>query len=155
MRELREDTFSGNKNDDAYEHIEKVLDIVSLFNMSGVTHDAVGCDICGETHLDKECPLNEEVKGVKEVKYGEFGRSFPRNGRNGGRYRVDPPGYYTRVKNRPPFGEKKPNLEELINKHIEESTRKKNDNEIWMKIFQENTDINIRNQNAALKNLAT
>nr|GEY74176.1 hypothetical protein [Tanacetum cinerariifolium] len=41
MRELREDTFSGNKNDDAHEHIERVLDIVSLFNISGLTRDAV------------------------------------------------------------------------------------------------------------------
>ncbi|GJZ30791.1 retrotransposon protein, putative, ty1-copia subclass [Tanacetum coccineum] len=41
MRELREDTFSGNKNDDAHEHVERVLDIVGLFNIPGVTHDAV------------------------------------------------------------------------------------------------------------------
>ncbi|GKA21441.1 retrotransposon protein, putative, ty3-gypsy subclass [Tanacetum coccineum] len=41
MRELREDTFSGNKNDDAHEHVERILDIVSLFNIPGVTHDAV------------------------------------------------------------------------------------------------------------------
>ncbi|GJS25567.1 hypothetical protein Tco_0454199 [Tanacetum coccineum] len=41
MRELREDTFSGNKNDDAYEHAERILDIVNLFNILGVTHDAV------------------------------------------------------------------------------------------------------------------
>ncbi|GKA57304.1 hypothetical protein Tco_0756492 [Tanacetum coccineum] len=41
MRELREDTLSGNKNDDAYEQVERILDIVSLFNIPGVTHDAV------------------------------------------------------------------------------------------------------------------
>nr|GEZ87117.1 hypothetical protein [Tanacetum cinerariifolium] len=41
MRELREDTFSGNKNDDAREHVERILDIDSLFNIPGVTHDAV------------------------------------------------------------------------------------------------------------------
>ncbi|GJZ49766.1 hypothetical protein Tco_0603956, partial [Tanacetum coccineum] len=41
MRELREYTFLGNKNDDAHEHVEKVLDIVSLFNIPGVTRDAV------------------------------------------------------------------------------------------------------------------
>nr|GEU63695.1 hypothetical protein [Tanacetum cinerariifolium] len=41
MRELREDTFTGNKNDDAYEHVERILDIVNLFNISRVTHDAV------------------------------------------------------------------------------------------------------------------
>ncbi|GJW57604.1 hypothetical protein Tco_0104335 [Tanacetum coccineum] len=41
MQELREDTFYGNKNDDAHEHVERVLDIVSLFNVPGETHDAV------------------------------------------------------------------------------------------------------------------
>ncbi|GJT89725.1 hypothetical protein Tco_1078570 [Tanacetum coccineum] len=41
MHELREDTFLGNKNDDAHEHIEWVLDIVSLFNIPRVTRDAV------------------------------------------------------------------------------------------------------------------
>ncbi|GKC82935.1 hypothetical protein Tco_1138652 [Tanacetum coccineum] len=40
MRELREDTFSGNKNDDAHEHVERVLDIVRLY-IPGVSHDAV------------------------------------------------------------------------------------------------------------------
>ncbi|GKE97416.1 hypothetical protein Tco_0020767 [Tanacetum coccineum] len=60
-----------------------------------------------------------------------------------------------RVENRPPFGEKKPSLEELINKHIEKSTRRRNENEEWMKKCQENTDMNIRNQNATLKNLET
>ncbi|GJS26455.1 hypothetical protein Tco_0487075, partial [Tanacetum coccineum] len=41
MVELREDTFFGNKNDEAHEHVERVLDIVSLFNILRVTHDAV------------------------------------------------------------------------------------------------------------------
>nr|GEY26596.1 hypothetical protein [Tanacetum cinerariifolium] len=41
MRELPEDNFFGNKNDDAHKHVERVLDIVSLFNVLGVTNDAV------------------------------------------------------------------------------------------------------------------
>ncbi|GKC13005.1 hypothetical protein Tco_1009787, partial [Tanacetum coccineum] len=41
IRELREDTFSRGKNDDAYEHVERVLDIVNLFNIPGVSHNAV------------------------------------------------------------------------------------------------------------------
>ncbi|GJW42445.1 phospholipase-like protein [Tanacetum coccineum] len=41
MRELREDTLSGNKNDDAREHVERILDIVSLFNILRVSHDAI------------------------------------------------------------------------------------------------------------------
>ncbi|GKD52549.1 hypothetical protein Tco_1281525, partial [Tanacetum coccineum] len=40
------------------------------------------------SHLDKECPLNEEVKQVEEVKYGEFGRPAPFNGSNGTKFRV-------------------------------------------------------------------
>ncbi|GJS08588.1 hypothetical protein Tco_0365384 [Tanacetum coccineum] len=120
MRELTEDTFFENKNDDAHKHVERVLDIVNLFSISGeqstlriylrkpssnsfvhpprppnslrrfITSSKkamkrctklgkVGCVLYGGTHLDKECPLNEEVKGIKEVKYGEFGRSFPNN----------------------------------------------------------------------------
>nr|GFC16557.1 hypothetical protein [Tanacetum cinerariifolium] len=34
----------------------------------------VGCQNCGGTHLDKDCPLNKEVKSVKEAKYDEFKR---------------------------------------------------------------------------------
>ncbi|GJX14921.1 hypothetical protein Tco_0206679 [Tanacetum coccineum] len=48
---------------------------------------------CEGPHLDKDCPLNEEVKQVEEVKYGEFGRTTPFNGNNGGKFRVGPPGY--------------------------------------------------------------
>ncbi|GJW91310.1 hypothetical protein Tco_0168863 [Tanacetum coccineum] len=95
MRELREDTFSGNKNDDAHELVERVLDIVSLFNIPGVTHDAVMLRVFPITLtgaaksgiLDKECPLKEEVKSKEEVKYGEFGRPFPNNSRNNGRFK--------------------------------------------------------------------
>nr|GEU86175.1 hypothetical protein [Tanacetum cinerariifolium] len=36
-----EDTFFENENDDAHDHVERVLDIVNLFNIPGVTHDAV------------------------------------------------------------------------------------------------------------------
>nr|GEZ26238.1 hypothetical protein [Tanacetum cinerariifolium] len=54
-------------------------------------------------HFDKECPLNEEVKQLEEVKYGEFGRSAPFNRSNGAKFRVGPPGYYTHTDNRPPY----------------------------------------------------
>ncbi|GJR65979.1 hypothetical protein Tco_0012044 [Tanacetum coccineum] len=154
MRELREDTFSGNKNDDAHEHVERVLDIVILFNIPRVSHDAVmlrvfpitltgaakrwttkqlkeiynfkqegdetlyqawewtsnrniesssnsegitaivskldnlgrdmkklkenvhaiqvRCQNCRGAYLDKDFPLNEEVKSIEEAKYGKF-----------------------------------------------------------------------------------
>ncbi|GKA54387.1 hypothetical protein Tco_0753336 [Tanacetum coccineum] len=103
-------------------------------------------------HLDKECPLNEEVKSVEEVKYGEFGRSFPLS--NGAKYHVGPPGYYT-IDNRPPFREKRPSLEKLMSKHLEESIRRRAEMEEWVKKLQENAEINTRNQSACLKNLET
>ncbi|GJR01126.1 hypothetical protein Tco_0524110 [Tanacetum coccineum] len=41
MRELREDTFSRNKDEDAHDHIDRVLSIVGLFNILGVSKDAI------------------------------------------------------------------------------------------------------------------
>ncbi|GJS21739.1 hypothetical protein Tco_0450371 [Tanacetum coccineum] len=115
----------------------------------------VGCQIFKGPRLDKECPLNEEVKEVEEVKYGEFGRPAPFNGNNGANFRVCPPGYYTRIDNRSPYGEKRPSLEELMNKHQEESARRSTEMEVWIKKLQENAEINTRNQSASLKNLET
>nr|GFA97075.1 hypothetical protein [Tanacetum cinerariifolium] len=86
-------------------------------------HDIqVGCETCGGAHLDKECPLREDVKSIEELKYGEFGRSFPNNSGNNARYRV---------------GTERADMED------------------WMKKLQESTHMNIRNQNAPLKNLGT
>ncbi|GJT35673.1 hypothetical protein Tco_0926092 [Tanacetum coccineum] len=105
----------------------------------------VGCQTCEGPHLDKECPLNEEVKQLEEVKYGEFRRSAPFNGSNRAKFRVGPPGYYTRTDNRPPYGEKRPSLEELMNRHQEESARRSTKMKEWFKKLQENAEINTRN----------
>ncbi|GJW71332.1 hypothetical protein Tco_0128249 [Tanacetum coccineum] len=40
-QELMEDAFFGNKNENSHEHVERVLDIVSLFNNPGVSYDAI------------------------------------------------------------------------------------------------------------------
>ncbi|GJR22110.1 putative reverse transcriptase domain-containing protein [Tanacetum coccineum] len=232
MRELREDTFCGNKDGDAHDHIDRVLSIFGLFNILGVSKDAVmlrvfpftltgatkryvnrlvpgtintwdllkkafiqrycppsmtakqledihnfkqegdeslyqawerttsrnigssssndglaalvnklgnlgqdkkklkesvhaiqvGCQICEGPYLDKDCPLNEEVKQVEEVRYGEFRRITPFNGINGGKFCVGPHGYYIKIDNHPPYGERRQSLEELLTKHQEEST---------------------------------
>ncbi|GJU73369.1 hypothetical protein Tco_1264774 [Tanacetum coccineum] len=72
----------------------------------------VGCQICEGPHLDKDCPLNEEVKQVEEVIYGDFGRTTPFNKNNEGKFYVGPPGYYTKTNNRPPYGERRQSLED-------------------------------------------
>ncbi|GJV71466.1 hypothetical protein Tco_1491461 [Tanacetum coccineum] len=41
MHELREDTFSGNKDEDAHDNIDRVLSAAGLFNIPRVTKDAV------------------------------------------------------------------------------------------------------------------
>ncbi|GJU89146.1 hypothetical protein Tco_1301569 [Tanacetum coccineum] len=242
MRELREDTFSGNKNEDAHNHIDRVFSIVGLFNILGVskdvvmlrvfsftltgavkrwlkdihnftqegdeslyqaweryndllykcpTHDInshqkgpipwltpvqaltaiqtmadhsqkwhdrttrkkigssssdnglaalvnkldnlgrdmkklkesvhaiqVGCQIYEGPQLDKDGPLVEEVKQVKEVRYGEFGRTTPFNENNGGRQI----------------------LAETIKKYIEEVSMRHAKQDEWLKTFCHNLE---------------
>ncbi|GKG19791.1 hypothetical protein Tco_0376890 [Tanacetum coccineum] len=93
MRELREDTFSRNKNDDAYEQVERILDIVSLFNIPRVTHDAVmlrvfpiiltgaakrwvdrlsprtidSWDLLKKAFIQRYCPPSKTAKQLKEI----------------------------------------------------------------------------------------
>ncbi|GJY45207.1 hypothetical protein Tco_0433420 [Tanacetum coccineum] len=81
MKEMRDNTFAGNRDDDAHKHVQKV-----------------GCEICEGMHLYKEFLLRVEVKGVEEAKFGEFGRLFPNNGGNGAKYRVGQPGIHYLVK---------------------------------------------------------
>ncbi|GJU98508.1 hypothetical protein Tco_1327779 [Tanacetum coccineum] len=90
----------------------------------------VGCQLCKGAHLDKDYPLNEEVNSAEPVKYGEFIPPPPFG--NNSKYRVGPPGYYTRIDNKQPFNEKKPNLEELMNKHLEKSARRRAKMEEWI-----------------------
>ncbi|GKB34234.1 hypothetical protein Tco_0879176 [Tanacetum coccineum] len=79
----------------------------------------------------------------------------PFNENNGGNFRVGPPGYYTKIDNRPPYAERRQSLEELLTKHQEESARRSTEMEVWIKKLQENVKINTRNQDASLKNLET
>ncbi|GKE38968.1 hypothetical protein Tco_1462373, partial [Tanacetum coccineum] len=94
----------------------------------------VGCQICGGAHLDKDfplnkdCPLNKEVKSVEEVKYGEFSRPFPNNNKNDGRFNR---GEY----DQPSSGERRPSLTEIINKYMEEASKRHAEQEEWLKKF--------------------
>nr|GEY47081.1 zinc knuckle CX2CX4HX4C [Tanacetum cinerariifolium] len=115
----------------------------------------VGCQIYEGPHLDKECPLNEEVKQVEEAKYGKFGCRAPFNRSNGAKFCVGLSRYYTSIENRQPYDEKILSLEELMNKHHEESSRRSAQMDEWIKKLQENAKIDARNQSASLKYLET
>ncbi|GJR09152.1 hypothetical protein Tco_0791804 [Tanacetum coccineum] len=52
MRELREDTFSRNKNEDAHDRIDRILSIVRLFNIPRVSMSLEGKEITGLEGLD-------------------------------------------------------------------------------------------------------
>ncbi|GKE62664.1 hypothetical protein Tco_1513031 [Tanacetum coccineum] len=76
-------------------------------------------------------------------------------GRDMKKLKERPPGYYTKTDNRPPYGERRQSLEELLAKHQEESARRSTKMEVWIKKLQENVEIKTRNQSTSLKNLET
>nr|GEV04086.1 zinc knuckle CX2CX4HX4C [Tanacetum cinerariifolium] len=84
----------------------------------------VRCQICEGPYLDKDCPLNKEVKKVEKVNYGEFGRPAPFNESNGAKFCTSHPRYFTQTDNRLPYGERRPILKELMSKHQEEAIRR-------------------------------
>ncbi|GJR80806.1 hypothetical protein Tco_0151591 [Tanacetum coccineum] len=174
MCELREDTFSENKDEDDHDHIDRgpilgmrpakaLTAIQTMVDHSQKWHDGttsrnikssrskdglaalvntlenlgkdmkklkksvhaiqVGCQIYEGPHLDKDCPLNEEVKQVEEID------------------------------NRLSYAERRQSLKELLAKHQEESAWRSTEMEVWIKNLKENAKINMRNQDASLKNL--
>ncbi|GJY93680.1 hypothetical protein Tco_0509462 [Tanacetum coccineum] len=77
---------TSNRNIESSSNFEGVAAIVSKLDNLGrdmkklkknVHVIQVGCQNCGGAHLDKDCPLNEEVKSIEEAKYGEFRRPSP------------------------------------------------------------------------------
>ncbi|GJR38883.1 zinc knuckle CX2CX4HX4C containing protein [Tanacetum coccineum] len=173
IRELREDTFSGNKDEDAHNHIDRVLSIVGLFNILGVDAKrwvdklAPGTintwDLLKKAFIQRYCPPSMTAKQLEDIhnfkqegakslyqawkRYNDLLYKSPTHDIN------RPPGYYTKIDNRLPYGEKRQSLEELLAKHQEESARRSTEMEVWIKKLQENVEINTRNQSASLMNL--
>ncbi|GJW13299.1 hypothetical protein Tco_0017432 [Tanacetum coccineum] len=58
LKELRKDTSSGSKHEDANEHIEKVLEIVDLLHILEVTQDHV---------MLRYCPPARTAKKIEEI----------------------------------------------------------------------------------------
>ncbi|GJW44728.1 hypothetical protein Tco_0073527 [Tanacetum coccineum] len=76
------------------------------------------CQICEGPHLDKDYPLNEEVKQIEEVRYREFGRTTPFNRNNRGRQI----------------------LAETIKKYTEEASMRQVKQDEWLKTFCHNLE---------------
>ncbi|GKE96925.1 hypothetical protein Tco_1581780 [Tanacetum coccineum] len=101
-------------------------------------------------HLDKECPLKEEVKIMEEVKYGEFGRPFPNNSRNNGRFNRGASGY-----DQPSLGERRPSLTKIINKYMVEVAKRHDEQDKWLKKFYQYTETNREAHDKIIQDLET
>ncbi|GJY98873.1 zinc knuckle CX2CX4HX4C containing protein, partial [Tanacetum coccineum] len=154
MRELREDTFSRNKDEDAHDHIDRgpipemrqtqaLIAIQTMADHSQKWHDGTTtkniksssnkdglATLVNKTSPRQGLSLNEEAKQIEEVRYREFRRTAPLNKNNGGKFHVGPPRYYTKADKRPPFEERRQSLEELLAKHQKESARRSTKMEI-------------------------
>ncbi|GKF12683.1 hypothetical protein Tco_0050609 [Tanacetum coccineum] len=64
MRELREDTFFGNKNEDAHDHTDRVLNIVSLFNILGISKDT---DHLKKAFIQRYYPPSKTAKQLEDI----------------------------------------------------------------------------------------
>ncbi|GJU79054.1 retrovirus-related pol polyprotein from transposon TNT 1-94 [Tanacetum coccineum] len=93
LKELRDNTFNGSEHEDANEHIEKVLKIVDLFHIPGITQDQVmlqafpisltgamirllsnepsglilNWETLKKTFLSKYCPHARTAKNMEEI----------------------------------------------------------------------------------------
>ncbi|GKB29310.1 cysteine-rich receptor-like protein kinase, partial [Tanacetum coccineum] len=94
--------------------------------------DGLAAVISKLDNLRRDMKKLKENVHLEEVKYGEFRCSTPFNGSNGAKFCVGPSRYYTRTDNRPPYGEKRPSLEELMKNHQEESARRSAEMKEWI-----------------------
>nr|GFA10362.1 hypothetical protein [Tanacetum cinerariifolium] len=60
LRELRNNTFSRNENEDAYEHVGRIMEIASLFNTLAVSRDAIMHRYAISSLLDTTYRMSEQ-----------------------------------------------------------------------------------------------
>ncbi|GJR24125.1 hypothetical protein Tco_0972652 [Tanacetum coccineum] len=172
LKELCDNTFSGSENENANEHIERVLEVVDLFTIADVTQDQlmlrvfpisltgaainervyavqVGCEFCNGPHYSKDCALKEKGKTLEEAYYSQFGVPFL----NARRYRVDALGFYQRDNGNPSYQERRQTMEQSLSKFLAKSTKRHDENSSLIKEIRASTDATIRNQGASIKAL--
>ncbi|GJS01578.1 hypothetical protein Tco_0318086 [Tanacetum coccineum] len=158
LKELRENTFSGSDNEDANEHIEKVLEIVDLFHDPNITQEPDESLYQAWERfkeLSMKCPqycLTE----MQEVILFYNGLDVPTrqilDSRRGG-YRATAPGYYQMNNANPLYQEQRQSMEDTLRKFMSESAKRHEENSNLIKEIQAATDAAIRNQGASIKTL--
>ncbi|GJU80886.1 hypothetical protein Tco_1283251 [Tanacetum coccineum] len=81
------------------------------------------CEQCKGPHYTKDCPQKKEGKTLVEAYYTQFGGPF-----KGGGYRATAPGYYQRNNANPSFQERRESMEETLNKFMNESAKRHEEN---------------------------
>ncbi|GJY65223.1 hypothetical protein Tco_0467461 [Tanacetum coccineum] len=142
LKELRENTFSGSDNEDANEHIKKVLEIPNETSRGRSTETSDGLAVIQAqlNNLGREikkvnekvyaaqvrceqCKLKEEGKTLEEAYYTQFGGLF-----QGGGYRATAPGYYQRNNANPSYQERRQSMEDTLIKFMSESAKRHEEN---------------------------
>ncbi|GJZ64907.1 hypothetical protein Tco_0621603 [Tanacetum coccineum] len=130
-----------------------LADLVNKLDKTGTRHEEAkgkcSCNPGWMPNLLKTSPRLRIAlirgKKIKEVRHGEYGQTTPFNGNNEGKFRVGPPGYYTKTDNRPPYGERRQSLEELLAKHQEESARRSTEMECSINVNARNNASSVPN----------
>ncbi|GKB54453.1 hypothetical protein Tco_0905206 [Tanacetum coccineum] len=65
LKELRDNTFSGSKHEDANEHIKKILEIIDFFHIPNITQDQIM--LRAFPFLSKYCPPAHTAKKMEEI----------------------------------------------------------------------------------------
>ncbi|GJV84246.1 hypothetical protein Tco_1524144 [Tanacetum coccineum] len=137
LKELRENTFSGSDNEDANEHIEKVLETVDLFHIPNITTSDGLAAIRTGSYTLKNGITEQSRKGDQE----------------GGGYRATAPGYYQRNNANPSYQERRQSMEDTLSKFMSESAKRHEENSNLIKEIRATIDAAIRNQGTSIKTL--
>ncbi|GJW69874.1 putative ribonuclease H-like domain-containing protein [Tanacetum coccineum] len=152
MRELRHKYFAGTDDEDAYEHVWRVFEIIDVFHFPGVTHDAVMLRLFPITlkgralRWKKRLPagvintwdlLEKEFIWQYCSPYAHLTKEYPLKKEDKA---VEQSNYMR-------------SLEETIIKFYEESIKKHTADDEWIRKSIENTDSNIRELRTTTKYL--
>ncbi|GKA81606.1 hypothetical protein Tco_0788298 [Tanacetum coccineum] len=158
MRELRRKLFAGTDDEDAHEHVRRILDIVDLFHFPSITHDAVMLRVFPITLKGRALRWKKRLPvGYDETTTKEKINDIPDNvDAIQESFKEAHPTKKCPLKKEDKVGEQSKymrSLEETIIKFFDESIKKQATDDEWIRKFIENTESNIRAIKTTTKNL--
>nr|GEX14870.1 hypothetical protein [Tanacetum cinerariifolium] len=183
LKELRDNTFSGSKHEDANEHIEKVSEIVDIFHIPKVTQNQIllraflvsltkvasrwlrnqpsgsitTWEVLKTKFLNKYCPPARTAKKMEEINnfQQEFDESLFRAWERFKELMIKAAGprFYQRNNKNSSYPTRRDTMEESLSKFMAESAKRHEENSNIIKEIQASTDAVIQNQGASIKTL--